>query len=121
MHKLTSQEEEAMRAIWAEQGGFISELLERMPQPQPPHTTLASTLKNLEKKGYVTAQKLGNSFYYRPLIDQQAYKKERMTEFVGHYFNHSFRDMVAFFTTQQQISPQDLQEIIHLIESGEDH
>lgn len=119
MHKLTTQEEEAMRAVWARQGGFISELLELLPPPQPPHTTLASTLKNLEKKGYVTAQKLGNSFCYRPLIDQEAYKKEMMTDFVGHYFNHSFRDMVAFFTTQQQLSSQDLQEIIHLIESGD--
>ena len=110
-----------MRAVWAKQGGFISELIMLMPSPQPPHTTLASTLKNLEKKGYLTAQKLGNSFYYRPLIDQETYKKERMTDFVDHYFNHSFRDMVAFFTTQQQLSARDLQEIIHLIESKDNH
>ena len=48
MKKLTQQEEEAMQVIWELNGGFIKDFLEKLPEPKPPYTTLASTVKNLE-------------------------------------------------------------------------
>ena len=39
------------------------------------YTTLASTLKNLEKKKYLQAKKLGNSYYYEPLVSGNEYEK----------------------------------------------
>lgn len=49
MEKLTIQEEEAMRAIWKLNGGFVKDILEELKE-EVPYTTLASTVKNLEKK-----------------------------------------------------------------------
>src|SRR5690606_21359010 len=52
MQKLTQQEEEAMQLIWQNKGGFVKDILELLPEPKVPYTTLASTLKNLERKQY---------------------------------------------------------------------
>jgi predicted transcriptional regulator len=68
MEKLTLQEEEAMQAVWQSQEGFIKDFLDLMNEPKPPYTTLASTIKNLERKGFLTSEKLGNSYRYRPAI-----------------------------------------------------
>ena len=43
-----------------------------------------------------------------------------MRSFVGNYFKNSFREMVSFFAKEEDLSPEDLKEIINEIESGND-
>ena len=117
MEKLTQQEEEAMQAIWETSGGFIKDFLEKMPEPKPPYTTLASTVKNLEKKGYLASEKLGNTYRYTPLLQAEDYKKRFMKGFVGDYFKNSYKELVAFFAKEKQISAEELKEIIDMIEN----
>lgn len=117
MERLTQQEEEAMQVIWALDGGFIKDFLEKLPEPKPPYTTLASTVKNLEKKEYLSSEKLGNTYRYSPIIQEEDYKKKFMRGFVGDYFKNSYKDLVAFFAREKQISAAELKEIIDMIEN----
>jgi BlaI family transcriptional regulator, penicillinase repressor len=117
MEKLTQQEEEAMQVIWEAGGGFIKDFLQMLPEPKPPYTTLASTVKNLEKKGFLAAEKLGNTYRYTPLIQAPEYKKKFMKGFVGDYFQNSYKELVAFFVKEKQLSPAELKEIIQMIEN----
>jgi len=117
MEKLTQQEEEAMQAVWKCNGGFIKDFLDLLPNPKPPYTTLASTIKNLEKKGFLTGEKLGNTYRYTPKIQAEEYKKGWVSTFVSDYFRNSYKELVAFFATEQQISADELKEIIDLIEN----
>lgn len=118
MEKLTQQEEEAMQAAWKVNGGFIKEFLDAMTGTVPPYTTLASTVKNLEKKGFLKGQKMANSFRYVPLIREEDYKKRFMNGFVNDYFSSSYKELVAFFAEENKISAKELKEIIALIEKG---
>lgn len=117
MNRLTEQEEEAMQAVWKIKEGFIRDFLEHIPEPKPPYTTLASTVKNLEKKGFLTAEKMANSFRYTPSIKAEEYKKRFMNGFVENYFKNSYKDLVTFFAKEQQISTDELKEIIDMIEN----
>ncbi|MBX0333625.1 BlaI/MecI/CopY family transcriptional regulator [Pontibacter sp. HSC-14F20] len=117
MEKLTQQEEEAMQAIWSLDGGFIKEFLEKLEEPKPPYTTLASTVKNLEKKGFLLSEKYGNTYRYTPAIKEADYKKRFMKGFVGDYFKSSYKELVAFFAKEKQISAEELKEIIDMIEN----
>lgn len=117
MEKLSQQEEEAMQAIWQTGGGFIKDLLETLAEPKPPYTTLASTVKNLERKAFVKGEKMGNSFRYLPLIKEEDYKKRFMNGFVSDYFKNSYKELVTFFAKDKKISAEDLKEIINLIEN----
>lgn len=117
MQKLTIQEEEVMRVIWRVGKGFIKDFLEQCPAPKPPYTTLASVVKNLERKGYVTGCKYGNVYEYTPSIAENDYTKRFMSGFVKDYFKNSYRDLVAFFIKEREISPDELKELIDMIES----
>ncbi|MDB5136550.1 MAG: BlaI/MecI/CopY family transcriptional regulator [Mucilaginibacter sp.] len=117
MEKLTKQEEEAMQAAWQSGPGFIKEFLDLMAEPQPPYTTLASTIKNLERKGFLTSEKIGNTYRYSPAIQEEEYKKRFMNGFVNDYFENSYKDLVTFFANEKKISAHDLKEIINLIEN----
>lgn len=117
MQSLTEQEVEAMQLLWANKGGFIKELLNLMSEPKPPYTTLASTVKNLEKKEYVKGEKLGNSYRYKILISEEKYKKTFINRFVSDYFKDSYKDLVSFFAKEEKISPSELEEIMKMIKN----
>ena len=118
MDHLTPSEEEAMQALWQLAGGFVKDVLPLLPAPPPPYTTLASTLRNLERKGFVRAEKLGNSYRFVPLIAAADYRQRFLSAFVGDYYQNSYKDVVSFFAQQRHISAAELKEIIDLIEKG---
>ncbi len=107
-----------MRVFWELDGGFIKDVLERLPEPRPPYTTLASTVRNLERKGYLKAEKLGNTFRFTPAIVAEEYRKRFLGTFVGDYFRNSYKELVSFFAQEQKISAEELREIVRLIEQG---
>ena len=117
MEKLTHQEEDAMLAIWRTGEGNVKAFMENMTEPAP-YTTVASTIKNLEKKGYLTSRLVGNSYIYKPALREADYKKNFMNGVVKNYFSDSYKELVNFFVQQKKLSPKELKEIIDLIESG---
>lgn len=118
IEKLTQQEEEAMKAVWKTGEGNIKMFLENMEEPLPPYTTLASTVKNLEKKGYLESRLSGNTYQYRPVITEEAYKKTFMNGFIKDYFENSYKELVTFFAKEKKLSVKELKEIIDMIEKG---
>jgi BlaI family transcriptional regulator, penicillinase repressor len=117
MEKLTFQEEEVMLAIWRTGEGNIKSFMEQMDTSQP-YTTVASTVKNLEKKGYLHSRLLGNAYLYRPGISEEEYKKKFMGNVVKEYFDNSYKELVNFFIEQKKLSARELKEIIDMIEKG---
>ena len=117
MEKLTPQEEDAMRAVWKTGEGNVKLFLENMDEPRPPYTTVASTIKNLEKKEYLSSRMVGNLYLYKPEISEADYKKKFMNGLVKEYFDNSYKELVNFFVEQKKLSAKELKEIIDLIES----
>lgn len=117
MEKLTQQEEEAMRIVWKTGEGVIKDFLEKYPEPQPPYTTLASIVKNLERKGYLSSKRYGNTSVYKPRVSEEEYKNKFLSGVVQNYFENSYLEMVTFFAKKKKISTKELQAIIALIEN----
>lgn len=117
MKKLTQQEEQIMIAIWQTGEGHIKSFIDKLPEPAP-YTTIASTVKNLEKKGYLTSRLFGNVYVYKPAISEEEYKKRFMSNVVKDYFSNSYKNVVNFLVDQKKLSTKELKEIIQIIESG---
>lgn len=115
MEKLTPQEEQAMLAVWKTGEGNIKSFMENMEEALP-YTTVASTVKNLEKKGYLSSRLVGNAYLYKPAVSEPDYKKKFMGNVVKEYFDNSYKELVNFFVEQKQLSADELKEIINLIE-----
>lgn len=118
MEKLTPQEEEAMKAVWDTGEGSVKTFLESMPDPKPPYTTLASTIKNLERKGYLESRLVGNLYLYKAVIAESDYKKNYLGQMVKSYFDNSYKELVSFFVDQKKLSAEELREIIDMIEGN---
>jgi len=116
MEKLSRQEEQAMQAVWKTGEGNIKLFLENLPSGAMPYTTLASTIKNLEKKGFLSSHLVGNAYLYKPLVTEDEYKKKFMNGFVKDYFADSYKQLVSFFIEEKKLSAKELKELIELIE-----
>lgn len=115
MEKLTIQEEQALQAVFAVGEGNVKAVLEQLSE-KVPYTTLASTIKNLEKKGYVSSRALGNTYIYKPAITETEFKQHYLHGVVKDYFSNSYKELVSFFVDQKKLSSDELKEIIRLIE-----
>src|SRR3989337_1179360 len=93
MEKLTHVEEETMQAVWRTGEGNVKAFMENMNEPAP-YTTVASTVKNLEKKGYLSSRLIGNVYLYKPTVSEADYKKKFMGSVVKEYFDNSDKLLV---------------------------
>ena len=119
MERLTSQEEDIMLYIWKLGPCFIRDILNEMPEPRPPYTSVASVVRNLEKKKYVTPKKLGTITQFSPRVKEADYKRTFMSNVVRNYFTGSYKEMVSFFVRDRKLSKSDLQELMDQIEKEE--
>jgi BlaI family transcriptional regulator, penicillinase repressor len=115
MEKLTHTEEETMQAIWRTGEGNVKAFMENMDE-RAPYTTIASVIKNLEKKGYLSSRLVGNAYLYKPAVTEEEYKKKFMGNVVKEYFDNSYKELVNFFIEQKKLSAKELKEIINMIE-----
>jgi predicted transcriptional regulator len=118
MEKLTHQEETIMLYIWQLKECVVKDIVNEMNDPRPPYTTVASVVRNLEQKGYLNAKKYGNVWVYSPRIKEDDYKMAFMSNVVKSYFENSYKELVSFFVKEEKISPEELKEIMQMIEKG---
>jgi BlaI family penicillinase repressor len=116
MMRLSEQEEDIMRAFWAYGKGSVKDILQQLPPPQPPYTTIASAIKKLEKNGLLNSQLVGNTYLYSPVMGENDYKKRFIQGVVNNYFENSYKNLVSFFAAEKQLTPEELRELAALIE-----
>ena len=119
MKKLTRKEEDIMQVIWDLENALVSDIISKLPEQDLPYTTISSIVRILEKKGFVDHRTFGKTHQYYPLISKEEYRKTQMKSMVQTYFDSSYKNVVSFFAENDEISPDDLKEILDLIENKE--
>jgi BlaI family penicillinase repressor len=119
MQKLTNKEEEIMQVLWKLEKAYIKEMLEEFQEEKPHYNTVATIIKILEEKGFVSHKSFGNSHRYFPLISKEEYRENFMEKAVESYFNNSYRNIVSMFVKEQKINADDLRRILKMIEDNE--
>lgn len=120
MKKLTKTEEEIMYHIWAKEKCTVSEILEELGTPKPPHSSISSIVRILEKKGFVGHKAYGRTYEYFPLIEKKEYTKSSLSSLVSNYFGGSVNSLVSFLVKEKDLSIKELGEIMEQLENEED-
>lgn len=110
--QLTKAEEQIMQALWQIGNGFLKDILEAMPAPQPHSNTVATLLKILVEKGYVTTEANGRNNVYKPAVSKASYSKQSLGQLVANYFDGSYSHAVSFLVVQKKLSVQDLELLL---------
>lgn len=108
-----------MRIFWKNELAPVRDILAELPEPKPPYTTLASSIKLLERKGFLGHKKYGSTYAYFPLISQKEYSKKSITRMVNHFFEGSVGDLLSFMVKEKDLSKKEIEEIQKLIDTYE--
>ncbi|MDX1685355.1 MAG: BlaI/MecI/CopY family transcriptional regulator [Saprospiraceae bacterium] len=111
MKKLTASEEEVMQHIWDLGACTVSQILERYDDP-PPHSTVSSVARILEKKGFVDHKAYGRTYEYYPIVSQRDYKRGFLTELLTKYFGDSPKALVSFLVQEEKIDADEMEQLI---------
>lgn len=110
--QLTKAEEQVMQQLWKLEQAFLRELVESFSTNQPHQNTVATILKTLASKGFVTIESVGRNHLYKPAISKEVYSKGTAKKLVQGYFKGSYSQLVSFFAKEKSITVEELEEII---------
>ncbi|MCS5489329.1 BlaI/MecI/CopY family transcriptional regulator [Algoriphagus limi] len=119
MKEISAQEERVMAVLWKLGQGLIRDILNEMEEPKPPYTTIASTARLLESKGYLTHKVYGNTHMYIPLISQEEYSKGRIQHVVSNFFQGSVSNFLSFMVKEKEISKDEIEDLQKFIDEAE--
>lgn len=110
--QLTKAEEQIMQALWDLSEGTVQDIRDKLPQPLPARTTVATVLTILENKGFAAHSSQGRINIYRPLISKEGYSKSQLSGLLKNYFNNSFAAMASFFARENNYTIEELDRLI---------
>ena len=116
MKEITKAQEEILRALWGIKEGAVSDILDALSEPKPAYNTVATVIKVLEKKEYVSHKTFGKTNVYYPLISENDYAKHILKDTAKGFFNGSLNQMVSFFVKNKDLSINELEELKNMIE-----
>lgn len=115
MKELTKAEEQVMQILWKLGEGFVNDILDEMPNPKPAYNTVSTIVRILESKGIVDHKAFGKSYQYFPLVTKEEYTRRYLKNFLQNYFSNSYKKMVSFFSKNEDLSVNEIEEIIDLL------
>ncbi len=109
---LTKAEEDIMQLIWMLDRCTVSNIIDELPEPRPPHSSISSIVRILERKGFVDHKAYGRTYEYFPVITKEAYSKRSLLSLLKDYFDGSTPQLVSYLVEEDQTSIEELQELI---------
>ena len=114
--QLSKTEEELMNILWKQKKAFMKDLLDAYPEPKPATTTIATLLKRMTDKGFVSYKTLGRSREYHPLVKKKDYFSKHVNGLIKNFFNDSPSQFASFFTQETDLSKTELEDLKKLID-----
>ena len=118
---LSKSEEQLMQFLWKLEKAFMKDLLAAYPEPKPATTTVATLLKRMIDKGFVAYTKFGNSREYYPLVKKKDYFAKHIRGLIKNFFNNSPAQFASFFTTNTDLTKEELEDLKSMIDDELDN
>lgn len=119
MKTLTTKEEEIMNHFWNRGEMQIRELQACYEEPKPHVNTLATLVKILEGKGFLTHKALtARCFIYHTLISRHEYKSGSLSNVVQKFFGNSYLNAVSSLVKDEKITVEELRQLIEEVKKG---
>ena len=116
---LTPCEAETMNVVWSREAVTVQDVVDAIPR-RLAYTTVMTTLKILEEKGFVERrEKRGRAYVYRPLLSCESVSRSTIREMANRFFDGSLKSMVLSLIRAEQITSEDLIELREAINSVE--
>lgn len=122
--KLTRAEEEIMQIIWELGRCTVSDIRnymeEKMKVKKPPHSTISTLVRSIEKKEFVDYKAYGRTHEYFPIVTKKEYSKFNLKNLVNDYFDGSMNSLVSFMVKEKDLKASELGDLLDQLEDEDE-
>jgi BlaI family transcriptional regulator, penicillinase repressor len=117
---LTEAELRIMNVLWLKGSGTVQQVLDSITQkPALAYNSVLTTIRVLERKGYLKHLKDGRAHVYTPLVGQQEATRSEIRHLVSRFFRNSHEQLVLNVLEDQGIEPEELARLRQMLDRAE--
>jgi predicted transcriptional regulator len=106
---LTEAELRIMNVLWGKGSGTVQQVLDSIIQkPALAYNSVLTTIRVLERKGYLKHLKDGRAHVYTPLVGQEEATRSEIRHLVSRFFKNSHEQLVLNLLEDQGIGPEEI-------------
>jgi predicted transcriptional regulator len=109
---LTEAELRLMRVLWERGESAVAEMVSVVAESSPlAYTSVLTTIRVLEKKGYVSHRQEGRAFLYSPCIAEDEAGRSEVRHVLQRFFGNSRESLLLSLLGDGEISAEELQRL----------
>jgi predicted transcriptional regulator len=106
---LTEAELRIMNVLWGKGSGTVQQVLDSIGEkPALAYNSVLTTIRVLERKGYLKHLKDGRAHVYTPLVGQKDATRSEIRHLVSRFFKNSHEQLVLNLLEDQGIEPGEI-------------
>ena len=110
---LTEAELRIMNVLWGKGSGTVQQVVDSITdsvtkEPALAYNSVLTTIRVLEKKGYLKHLKDGRAHVYTPLVAQKDATRSEIRHLVSRFFKDSHEQLVLNLLEDQGIEPDEI-------------
>jgi predicted transcriptional regulator len=117
---LTEAELRIMRILWVRGESLVSDLVAAMPEDAPlAYTSVLTTVRILEQKGYVEHRQEGRAFLYKTCVAEHEASRSEVNHMLHRFFGNSRERLLLTLLGEGDMTPDELQRLKNAITEAE--
>lgn len=110
----TDRELDLMAVLWDLESATVSQVQERL-EDDLAYTTVLTTLRNMEEKGYVAHTEEGRAYRYHPRVPRTEAGSNAIRRVVGKVFGGSRELLLTHLVSRSDLSEEELKRVQELV------
>ncbi len=108
-----------MKLLWQRGESAVSDLVAAMPESDAlAYNSVLTTIRILEKKGYVNHRQDGRAFIYSACVAQEDASKVEVRHVLQRFFGNSREELLLSLLGDEEITPAELQRLREAIQKN---
>ena len=117
---LTEAELRLMDVLWQNGPSTVQRVLEALPRkPSLAYNSVLTTIRILEKKGYLKHAKDGRAHVYMPLVEREEASRSEIRHLVSRFFKNSHEMLVLNILEERGVDAGELKKLRRLLDEAQ--
>lgn len=117
---LTEAELRIMEVLWAQESGTVQQVLDWLPaKPALAYNSVLTTIRILERKGYVEHVKDGRAHVYKPLLERKDATRSEIRHLMSRFFRDSHEELVLNILEDRGLDSEELEQLKKILQRSE--
>jgi predicted transcriptional regulator len=112
---LTDHELRLMKVLWERGRATVGDVVDALLPPLLAYSTVLTTLRTLEQKGYIVHEEDGRAYVYRPLVARDQAAQSAVSHVLDRFFGSSPGALAVSLLDDTRLSDDDVIKIKRLL------